>query len=92
MAALIKCLQLLKSENIMNVSELIELLKSKDPEAIVVVDAYESGFTKIDSAEAISVELSPSQKSYNGDYKESRFDDNMSINAVYLSRFVEGKE
>jgi len=76
----------------MLVRELIELLKSKDQEAIVVVDAYESGFTKIDSADAISVELSPSTKSYKGDYKECPSDNNMGINAVYLSRYVDGKD
>lgn len=75
----------------MKVRELIEQLQKFDPEQIVMVDGYESGFDEVKKIEYITgLSYYPKQDNnwYDGEYQEVRSLDVQSdnISAVYLPR------
>jgi hypothetical protein len=57
----------------MNVKELIEHLKTFDPELMVVVDGYETGYDEIKKVYPIDKlkKLSPEKAYYDGEYQEA---------------------
>jgi len=80
----------------MKVKELIELLQKHDPESIVVVDGYETGFDEVKEVEHLAglKKLSPEKAYYDGEYQEApdltylskdHFVD-YDISAVYIPR------
>jgi hypothetical protein len=77
----------------MKVKELIELLQQFDPEQIVVVDGYETGYDEVKKAYLINKlkKLSPEKAYYDGEYQEApdlpkdTFVD-YNISAVYIPR------
>jgi hypothetical protein len=75
----------------MKVKELIEQLQKFDPEQIVVVDGYETGYDEVKKIEYITgLSYHPKQDNnwYDGEYQEVRSLDIQSdnISAVYLPR------
>ena len=75
----------------MKVRELIEQLQKFDPEQIVMVDGYESGFDEVKKIEYITgLSYYPKHDNnwYDGEYQEVRSLDVQSdnISAVYLPR------
>jgi len=80
----------------MKVKELIELLQKFDPEDIVIVDGYETGYDEVKEVHLINKlkKLSPEKAYYDGEYQEApdltylskdHFVD-YDISAVYLPR------
>jgi len=74
----------------MTVKELIEQLQKFDPEQIVVVDGYETGFDEIKEVEYIAgLKKLPEDKAwYDGEYQKAPNITWMQdlVNAVYLPR------
>jgi ABC-type Fe3+-hydroxamate transport system substrate-binding protein len=58
----------------MKVKELIEILKKHDPEDIVVVDGYESGYDELKEVEYIAglTKLPENKAYYDGEYQNAR--------------------
>lgn len=56
----------------MKVKELIEQLKTQDPEAMVVVRGYEGGFSEVDEIGKQSLKLNVHTDWYYGEHDEPR--------------------
>ena len=74
----------------MKVKELIEELQKFDPETIVVVDGYETGFDEIKEVHLIDKlkKLPPEKAYYDGEYQEAgllTWNHDL-VSAVYLPR------
>ncbi len=65
----------------LTVKELIEKLQVLPPEAIVLVDGYETGFDAVVDTEIINIEKNVEAEWYNGIYEESN---KLAIQAIYL--------
>jgi hypothetical protein len=74
----------------MKVKELIELLQKHDPESIVVVDGYETGFDEVKEVEHLAglKKLSEGKAWYDGEYQQATALTWVQdlTNAVYLPR------
>jgi hypothetical protein len=74
----------------MKVKELIEQLQKFDPEQIVVVDAYETGFDEVKNIEYIAgLKKLPDNKAwYDGEYQEASVITwaHDLVNVVYIPR------
>lgn len=66
----------------MKVSELIEILKTHNPDALVVVSGYESGFNDLNAIEIVRISKVEDSAWYDGNYQS--YDDS-DINAVSLT-------
>jgi hypothetical protein len=74
----------------MKVKELIEQLQKFDPESIVIVDGYETGFDEVKEIEYISglIKLPEDKAWYDGEYQEAPTHSwvHELVNAVYIPR------
>lgn len=55
----------------MKVKELIDILKSKDPEARVVVNGYEQGYADLASLRDLPLKLNHNTEDYNGPHEQA---------------------
>ncbi len=67
----------------MTVKELIQQLQKCDPETLILVDGYESGFSDISKIREIKVELNVHTEEYNGPHEET---DKSNTKAYLLGR------
>ena len=71
----------------MNVKELIEILKTCDPDAMVVRRGYEGGVNEVTSAETVLVELNVYTDWYYGKHEIVDSNDSQKnvVNAIYVN-------
>lgn len=69
----------------MKVKELIEELQKVDPNALVVVNGYEDGFTELQSVNQIDIKLNPGHKDWEGEYDNYPLEE-CNIQAILLPR------
>jgi hypothetical protein len=68
--------------DVMKVKDLLELLKDKNPEALVIVDGYEGYYDEVNAIKVVKVSERSDVKRWDGhlDYDEN------GVEAVYLPR------
>jgi hypothetical protein len=69
----------------MKVKELIEKLQKVDPNALVVVNGYEDGFTELQCVKQINIKENPGHKSWEGEYDNYPLEE-CNICAILLPR------
>jgi hypothetical protein len=55
----------------MKVKELIKILNTQDPELLVIVNGYESGYTDIKKTEVVQIFEQPNHNWWDGKYVDS---------------------
>jgi hypothetical protein len=70
----------------MKVKELIERLKTLDPEMLVLVDGYEGGYAAPVAADLIKVSGPYERPRYYGEYEDAKKDDLLNFEALIIRR------
>lgn len=69
----------------MTVKELIELLQKEDPDKLILVTGYESGYDPLKEIRQIKVKYEPTEHWWAGEYEEYPLDE-CDIDAILLPR------
>jgi len=67
----------------MTVTELIQILQTMSPDAVVVTEGYETGFESIKKVELLKVELNDAQNWWDGKFEKSNNPD--AIEVVFIN-------